>query len=291
MGLSKDCPFVDTRIERPLPVPSCAAQALRSSVPSVRSCHLPTRSVLVVPPDFDGFLRSSAAGLSHPAADHGVRPVSDRSLPAAAAGWRPEGLLSAPRRQHPSCVTDTSVAVVVGGFRLFPLVQIRRSSRRRSALARSSPWRFHPSKVFPRTQPCLVSFELPAFPVVDLRLQRLCQALLTRLVLLAPRCLTRSIVPARSLSPLVRCLPPACPVISKQLNEALLLDPIHPGFRHRPRPQGFALRPNPLRPPASQPLSARSFLGLVFFLLCLVLEGSVRLASSIGFPREGDFAR
>jgi hypothetical protein len=88
LGFSKDCPFVDIPLERPLPESIGFVQARSSSPLSVRSCHLPTRSVLVVPPDFDGFLRSSAAGLSHPAADHGVRPVSDRSLPAAAVGAR-----------------------------------------------------------------------------------------------------------------------------------------------------------------------------------------------------------
>jgi hypothetical protein len=46
------------------------------SHPSAWSCHRQARSVLVVPPDFDGFLRSNAAGLLHPAANHGVHCVS-----------------------------------------------------------------------------------------------------------------------------------------------------------------------------------------------------------------------
>jgi hypothetical protein len=76
MGLSKDCPFVDIRFERPLPGVRDPAHARLHSLPSVGICHLPTRSVLAVPPGFDGLLRSSAAGLLHPAADHGVHYVS-----------------------------------------------------------------------------------------------------------------------------------------------------------------------------------------------------------------------
>jgi hypothetical protein len=76
MGLSKDCPFVDIRFERPLPGVRDSARARSHSLPSVGICHLPTRSVLAVPPGFDGLLRSSAAGLLHPAADHGVHYVS-----------------------------------------------------------------------------------------------------------------------------------------------------------------------------------------------------------------------
>lgn len=76
MGLSKDCPFVDIRFERPLPGALGSARARLQSLPSVRICHVPTRSVLAVPPGFDGLLRSSAAGLLHPAADHGVHYVS-----------------------------------------------------------------------------------------------------------------------------------------------------------------------------------------------------------------------
>lgn len=76
LGLSKDCPFIDTRFERPLPGLIGSTQAPILSHPSAWSCHHQARSVLVVPPDFDGFLRSSAAGLFHPAADHGVHCVS-----------------------------------------------------------------------------------------------------------------------------------------------------------------------------------------------------------------------
>jgi len=52
---------------------------MRTSFPSLPltwGCHLQVRSVLAVPPGFDGFLRSCAAGLFHPAADHGVHCVS-----------------------------------------------------------------------------------------------------------------------------------------------------------------------------------------------------------------------
>jgi len=76
MGLSKDCPFVDIRFERPLPGARESARARLHSLPSVEICQVPTRSVLAVPPGFDGLLRSSAAGLLHPAADHGVHYVS-----------------------------------------------------------------------------------------------------------------------------------------------------------------------------------------------------------------------
>jgi hypothetical protein len=63
-------PSVHSRVSRD------ATRAPRLSHPSAWSCHRQARSVLVVPPDFDGFLRSNAAGLLHPAADHGVHCVS-----------------------------------------------------------------------------------------------------------------------------------------------------------------------------------------------------------------------
>jgi hypothetical protein len=44
--------------------------------PSARRCQPRARSVLAVPPGFDGFLRATPAGLLHPAPDHGVRSVS-----------------------------------------------------------------------------------------------------------------------------------------------------------------------------------------------------------------------
>lgn len=99
LGLSKDCPFVDTRFERPLPGSISATQAPHFSHPSAWSCHRQARSVLVVPPDFDGFLRSSAAGLLHPAADHGVRSVLGPPVTSlkSLANDRPS-----PRTLHPS---------------------------------------------------------------------------------------------------------------------------------------------------------------------------------------------
>jgi len=149
LGLSKDCPFVDTCFERPLLFVSGSFRRICRSLPSTRNCHLLVRSALVVPPDFDGLLRSNTAGLLHPAADPGVRPVSDRSLPVLA-------LLAVTSWDVP-----TSFARKVGGSHLFPSIGIRRSSSWRSAIARSSPWRVHPSKVFPRSQPCL-RFRLPS---------------------------------------------------------------------------------------------------------------------------------
>lgn len=46
---------------------------------------LRARSVLAVPPGFDGFLRAAFAGLLHPATGHEVRPVSDLYLSASIA--------------------------------------------------------------------------------------------------------------------------------------------------------------------------------------------------------------
>lgn len=80
LGLSKDRPFVDIRFERPLPGVRVSAHARRHSLPSVRICHVLTRSALAVPPGFDGLLRSSAAGLLRPAADHGVHYVSSEAF-------------------------------------------------------------------------------------------------------------------------------------------------------------------------------------------------------------------
>jgi hypothetical protein len=101
LGLSKDCPFVDTRFERPLPGSICATHAPHFSHPSAWSCHRQARSVLVVPPDFDGFLRSSAAGLLHPAADHGVHCVSAFGAPDSS--WLPDRIASTFRLDSSSC--------------------------------------------------------------------------------------------------------------------------------------------------------------------------------------------
>lgn len=94
-------------------------------------CHRQARSVLVVPPDFDGFLRSSAAGLLHPAANHGVHCVSTRALPPAPGG-----------------VSDCSVVLQAPS----PAPLLSRSVRS------EIPISDHPPKVFPPPKPFLALF-------------------------------------------------------------------------------------------------------------------------------------
>jgi hypothetical protein len=65
----KDRPSADTCTVRPLP-----GRPKPSLWPG--GANLRTRSVLAVPPDSDGLLRSAPAGLLHPATGHGVRHVS-----------------------------------------------------------------------------------------------------------------------------------------------------------------------------------------------------------------------
>lgn len=128
LGLSKDRPFVDIRFERPLPGVRVSAHARLHSLPSVRICHVLTRSALAVPPGFDGLLRSSAAGLFHPAADHGVHYVSS-------------GVFGIVRCFPPDCSSlplDLSVH-----SRGFPAVYDP-----------GVPTKGHPSKVSPSSRPC-----------------------------------------------------------------------------------------------------------------------------------------
>jgi hypothetical protein len=76
LGVLKDHPSIDIRSRCPLPDPHRYARAaLRVLRP--RHATASVRSVLVVPPDFDGFLHLGAAGLLHPAADPGIHHVSD----------------------------------------------------------------------------------------------------------------------------------------------------------------------------------------------------------------------
>lgn len=76
LGVLKDHPSIDIRTRCPLSDPSRRASA---SLRVLRSRHATAsiRSVLAVPPDFDGFLHLGAAGLLHPAADPGIHHVSD----------------------------------------------------------------------------------------------------------------------------------------------------------------------------------------------------------------------
>jgi len=199
---------------------------LRFPLPSIRSCHLPIRSVLVVPPDFDGFLRSCTAGLSHPAADHGVRPVSDRSLPAPASsggdsrrssvpvcrgGWRqpPVSSCSKPKSLPVGAARSPGPPRGVFTLRRFSLVRSR-------VLWTASPW-FCRFPSFYREGDSASSWRPPA----------------------------------RSFSSFGRCLPPAHPVAVPLLPR---LSPRLPlciaalsGFRHLPRPQGFVPRSSPLQ--------------------------------------------
>jgi len=75
-GSPKTAPSSTSRSERPLPAACGWMRTSFPSLPMTWGCHLQVRSVLAVPPGFDGFLRSCAAGLFHPAADHGVHCVS-----------------------------------------------------------------------------------------------------------------------------------------------------------------------------------------------------------------------
>jgi hypothetical protein len=84
--------------------------------------------------------------LSHPATDHGVRPVLDRSLPASARSGGFTRRCSFPA--SPKWLAATTC---------FHLLGSEDPPLWRSAVARSSSWRGHPSKVFPRSQPSLVA--------------------------------------------------------------------------------------------------------------------------------------
>jgi len=181
-----------------------------ASLPSVRSCHLPTRSVLVVPPDFDGFLRSITAGLSHPAADPGVRPVSDRSLPGLAFEVvAPEG-------------APFLSARLVGGYHLFPPAPIRRSSR---VAQRGRP-------VFPVASSPFEGFpSLVAVSVASASTRLVCP--------LGDSSACFHVAPARAFSPLGPMTSPSAPGGSSTLPEgpvSLLLAPWFPPSPAASRP-------------------------------------------------------
>jgi len=223
-------------------------------LPSAWGRRLQARSVLVVPPDFDGFLRSSAAGMLHPAADHGVHCVSarSRSLRRLAAALpdprtrRPWGRgAEAPsgdpprRRDHnlgrsrfdsdslfrglvlrPDCVIGCACGAPLGH------------------LARSSSQRSHPSKVSPHVQPCT---------------SRRSRSSAARLLALSPS-------PGR-LPPLLRSPKGAPTAVSVS----------------RARPQGLAPHMSPLRLTALRPSRARSSPGLLI---------SVARSVSLGIHRR-----
>jgi hypothetical protein len=89
LGVLKDHPSIDIRSRCPLPAPRPRASTIRRDL-RPRTATSSIRSVLVVLPDFDGFLHLGAAGLLRPAADPGIHHVSD--------GWV-ASLLVAPRRE------------------------------------------------------------------------------------------------------------------------------------------------------------------------------------------------
>lgn len=99
---------------RPLP-PGPSPRLRRGTATSL------ARSVLVVPPDLDGFLRRAAirrsrprrpAGLLHPAAGHGVRQVSDSCTAfGRLRTWSVRFLEAFPTGEDPSKLSSSPVAV------------------------------------------------------------------------------------------------------------------------------------------------------------------------------------
>jgi len=201
----------------------------RFPLTSTGKCHFPIRSVLVVPPDFDGFLRSGTAGLLHPAADHGVRPVSDRLLPHSATAGGHSWI--AP-------VAPSQPAEVVGGIRLFPPGWSRSSFRLAQRgvpifLVACSPFEGFPSFAAESFGPLFHGFyDSPRFT------EEACPPLSS---VLQP-------VPSRLSG---GCLSPVHPVVARLPPLLSLWIPPRfaalSGFRHLPRPQGFDPRSSPLQ--------------------------------------------
>lgn len=134
LGVLKDHPSIDIRSRCPLPPGSAAScgSELRS-----RLATASTRSVHAVSHDLDGLLHLGAAGLFHPAADHGIHHVSGGPGVCTPRDSRRSRCLRRPNR---SGVSGPSVALHLrlaarasDGF--LPLSPLTRSRARRAAEA------------------------------------------------------------------------------------------------------------------------------------------------------------
>jgi hypothetical protein len=106
--------------------------------PGAATCQ--ARSVLAVPPDFDGFLRSRAAGLLHPAANHGVHCVSTSSSSGHRCSCADRSAPSHRHLRNPSGRGPVTLVIRV------------RPSGLPAVYDLNFPVSGHPSKVFPPTQ-------------------------------------------------------------------------------------------------------------------------------------------